>query len=77
MSKTESSTNEQQSELTLNQVLETLLKENNLIEIVVKNLTDYCNLANSKFSGQPYETRKKLFLVNNKYSHHDEIDERL
>ena len=23
------------------------------------------------------ETRKKMFLINHKYSHHDEIDERL
>lgn len=42
------------------------------------NLKFYCKLAHSKSTEQSKnENRKKLYLINPKYSHHEEIDERL
>lgn len=58
-------------------MIETLIKENQLITTVLNNLKHYCELVNDKIVIIPSESRKKLFLVNTKYSHHDEIDERL
>ena len=34
-------------------------------------------MVNEKYDGKPIESRKKLFISHPKYSHHDEIDERL
>jgi hypothetical protein len=51
---------------------------------VLKNLTKYCERvkaavasANEGSTAPDLKQRKKLNLVNPKYSHHDEIDERL
>jgi hypothetical protein len=44
---------------------------------VLNNLKHYCEQANSKINKNISESRKKLYLVSSKYSHHDEIDERL
>lgn len=47
---------------------------------MISNLQHYCQEANQKVeasSAPLVEARKKLFLVNAKHSHHEEIDERL
>ena len=61
----------------MNSVIDTLIKDHQLIQIILNNLKHYCELVNSKVGAIPTENRKKLFLVNTKYAHHDEIDERL
>lgn len=58
-------------------MIDTLIKEHQLINVVLNNLKHYCGLANAKIVTIPNENRKKLFIVNTKYSHQDEIDERL
>lgn len=68
---------EKKSELTLTGVIESLIKDNQLIVAILDNLKHYCHQVNEKVVTIPTEPRKKLFLVNTKYSHFDEIDERL
>lgn len=44
----------------------------------MENLTKYFQLAHDKVTvSQKSENRKKVFIVNPKYSHFDEVDERL
>jgi adenylyl- and sulfurtransferase ThiI len=64
--------------MTLNDSLKSLVTENQLIQVLLANLRDYTVQAHSKLNSVAYnESRKKLFIVNTKYSHHEEIDERL
>jgi hypothetical protein len=48
-----------------------------LVNVILDDLRRYCDTSNAKLSEPSNENRKKLFLVNSKTSHHDEIDERL
>lgn len=64
-------------ELTLTKSLEILLTEKNLVASLLKNLTKYCERVKALVGSADVSNRKKLNLVNAKYSHHDEIDERL
>lgn len=45
--------------------------------MLLQNLSDYCQQVNQKYNNEPIESRKKLFIVNQKHSHNDEIEERL
>lgn len=58
-----------------------LINEVGLPRILLDNLTDYCQQVNRKLAsaGTTVDTsdRKKLYLVNPKYSHHEEVNERL
>ena len=66
--------------MTLNDSLKSLISENQLVSVLIENLRDYANQARSKLSAGTAvinELRKKCYLVNQKYSHHEEIDERL
>jgi len=55
-----------------------LITENNLVNILIDNLSHYTTLAKQKATeANKSGDRKKLNLVNSKYSHHDEVDERL
>lgn len=67
---------EGEEEFTLTASLSKLLNDEGLTEILITNLTDYQSQVSAK-SVSPYADRKKLFAVNAKYSHHDEINERL
>lgn len=67
---------EGEEEFTLTTSLSKLLNEEGLTEILITNLTDYQSQVSAKQVSQ-YADRKKLFAVNPKYSHHDEINERL
>jgi len=49
-----------------------------LVTVLLNNLKNYSEQAAAKVTEQnKTEARKKVFLVNPKYSHQDEIDERL
>jgi hypothetical protein len=61
-------------EFTLNKSINSLLQEHKLIDIVMANFVDYAERARNHMSG---ENRKKLYLAGSKYSHHEEVDERL
>jgi hypothetical protein len=64
--------------MTLQKSLGLIIQDEALPKVLLDNLTHYCNQARTKVTEQAkVETRKKVFLVNPKYSHHDEIDERL
>jgi hypothetical protein len=65
--------------MTLIQSLEILIKQLNIVDILLTNLKDYCGMAKAKLtSATPnLDNRKKLYLVNQKFTHNDEIDERL
>lgn len=54
-----------------------MIKEHGLVTKVLDNLKYYCKLVNEKLMEEAHEDRKKLFLVNPKYSHHDEVEKRL
>ena len=55
-----------------------MIQEGGLVETLLSNLSEYCRQAASKVKDDTdVSQRKKLFLVNAKYSHSDEIDERL
>lgn len=55
-----------------------MIKENNLVNVLLDNLSHYTQLAKAKVTEANKETdRKKLHLVNTKYTHHEEVDERL
>ena len=49
------------------------------MKVLLSNFENYCCLATAKLASGEFDVaqRKKLFLLNPKYSHHDEIDERL
>ena len=64
-------------DMTLGQSMHILLLECDLVGVVLANLSDYCTQARGKLSGAVDTDRKKLFLVNQRYSHHEEVDERL
>ena len=67
-----------QQELTLYQSLSTLIHEHGLIQIILENLKHCCDIARSKVTeAHKNEQRKKVYLLNSKYTHHEEIDERL
>ena len=78
-SKTEESKTEEAAPLTLTTSLHQLINQCDLIKILMDNLKFYCELVSSKVSSGEFDVsqRKKLMVLNPKYSHHDEIDERL
>lgn len=66
------------TEITLAQSVSILIKEFNLPTILLNNLRDYSAQVNTLLTkSHDQELRKKLFVVNQKYSHQEEIDERL
>jgi hypothetical protein len=67
---------EGEEEFTLTISLTKLLNDEGLTEILITNLTDYQSQVTAKSVLQSTD-RKKIFAVNPKYSHHDEINERL
>ena len=54
-----------------------MIEKHQIVKVVLDNMNNYCQAVNDKFNGKPFESRKKLYIVHSKYSHHDEIDERL
>ena len=67
-------------ELTLAKSLDILITQRNLVGSLLGNLTKYCLRVKALLpegTTTDVTQRKKLNLVNPKYSHHDEIDERL
>ena len=55
-----------------------MIKDNNLVNVLLDNLSHYTQLAKAKVTEANKDAdRKKLQLVNSKYSHHEEVDERL
>lgn len=63
--------------MTLVASISILINDGNLIDILLNNFNEYCTQANSKITTQELDQRKKLILVNLKYSHNEEVDERL
>jgi hypothetical protein len=65
--------------MTLIDSLKSLISENQLVSVLIENLREYSRQARSKLQAGTAvnEARKKCYLVNPKYSHHEEIDERL
>lgn len=65
--------------MTLATSLSNLITEHDLIKILLANLKFYCEHSAAKVASGDYDVsqRKKLFILNPKYSHNDEIDERL
>lgn len=48
------------------------------MNVLLDNLSHYTQQAKAKVAEANKSTdRKKLYLVNTKYSHHEEVDERL
>ncbi len=67
-------------ELTLAKSLDILITQRNLVGSLLSNLTKYCVRVKALLpigTSTDVSQRKKLNLVNPKYSHHEEIDERL
>lgn len=66
-------------EFTLNTSLTKLIKEVGLPRILLANFSDYQKQLRGKLAESRASTsdRKKIFEVNPKYSHHDEVNERL
>ena len=67
-------------ELTLAKSLDILITQRNLVGSLLGNLTKYCLRVKALLpegTTTDVSQRKKLNLVNPKYSHHEEIDERL
>lgn len=68
----------QQPDMTLVSSISILINEANLVDILLNNFTEYCIQATSKITAElDLSQRKKLVLVNPKYSHNEEVDERL
>lgn len=63
--------------MTLVASISILINEANLVDTLLNNFAEYCAQANSKIITQELDQRKKLILVNLKYSHNEEVDERL
>ena len=49
----------------------------NLPTVLLDNLKSYITESNTKLAGPTDQDRKKLFPLNSKYSHNEEVDERL
>ena len=67
-------------ELTLAKSLDILITQRNLVSSLLSNLTKYCLKVKTLLPAghtSDVSQRKKINLVNPKYSHHEEIDERL
>jgi hypothetical protein len=54
-----------------------LIEKEKLPQIILDNLKGYINKLNAKLAGPSTQDRKKAFIVNPKYSHNEEIDERI
>jgi hypothetical protein len=48
----------------------------NIVDIVLENLGHYCRILREE-NVDPTSDRRKLHILSNKYSHAEEIDERL
>ena len=71
---------DEDKELTLRSVLNNLYQKQSFVEIIIKNLQAYCELVAQKVASDASllaKDRTKMFVVNPKYSHHEEVLERL
>ena len=69
----------EEAPLTLSTSLQKLITENGLVKVLLVNLQYYCDEVNKRIGSNEFDLTqaKKLFVLNPKYSHTDEIDERL
>ena len=69
----------EEAPLTLSTSLQKLITENELVKVLLVNLQYYCDEVNKRIGSNEFDLTqaKKLFILNPKYSHTDEIDERL
>ena len=67
--------------MTLKSVLNDLHQNQGFVDALLGNLNAYCSAAAQKIASNPSllgeHDRTKVFLLNPKHSHHDEMDERL
>ena len=67
--------------MTLKSVLNDLHQNQGFVDALLGNLESYCRAAAQKVAANPgllgEQDRAKVFLLNPKHSHHDEMDERL
>ena len=67
--------------VTLKSVLNDLHQNQGFVDALLGNLESYCRAAAQKVAANPgllgEQDRAKVFLLNAKHSHHDEMDERL
>lgn len=63
--------------MTLATSLQELIDQSHLPTVLLDNLRTYITDANTKLALPTDQDRKKLFPLNGKYSHHDEVEERL
>ena len=71
---------EKEKELTFEGILDNLESKHGLVKSLLDNLSTYLSVVATKVGQNPTlaETeREKIFLVSQKYSHHQEIEERL
>lgn len=68
-------------ELNLQSSLTKLIQDNALVTVLIDNLSTYVQLARGKLAELGSKLvnieRKKINLVSPKYTHHEEVDERL